>query len=83
MTRSEKSSTADAVVIGASCRAEKLAVGAAPRARVAFDGEGDVETHRTGIPTTGTEDGQEYRNVSVEVSIRGRLRQIHRAPRNR
>lgn len=83
MTRSEKSSTADAVAIGASCRAERLAVGAAPRARVAFEGDGDVETHRTGIPPTGTEDGEEYRNVSVEVRIRGRLREIHRAPRSR
>ena len=65
----------DAVAIEARCRARELVVRKAPRARVSFVGEGEVEHHREGIPPTGTEDGERYRDVEAEISIRSRPQQ--------
>jgi hypothetical protein len=75
MSRLENTLTADALGLEASCRAKELVVRTAPRARVAFTGDGQVTTEREGIPPSGTQDDHEYEDVSVRVSIRGSVQQ--------
>lgn len=63
----------DVVGVEASFRAKQLTVRVAPRARVELEGEGEARTCRTGIPPSGTKDGETYRDVSATVTIRARV----------
>lgn len=63
------------VAISASFRAREMRVKVPPRARIAFEGEGHVETRRVGIPPEGTAAGETYQDVEVATEIASRARE--------